>query len=46
MRSGNQTAAVELDTYAKNLKQPDWPYPDDEGETDRRLTTSDTKPIA
>jgi lipoprotein NlpI len=26
-RSGAQTAAAELETNAKNLKQPDWPFP-------------------
>ncbi len=27
VRSGNQTAATELETNATKLKQPDWPYP-------------------
>ena len=26
-RSGNQSAVAELETDAKKLKQPDWPYP-------------------
>jgi lipoprotein NlpI len=26
-RSGAETAATELETNAKNLNQPDWPYP-------------------